>query len=70
MTADLLKSPAIAKIHQKKLVARWLRDRNSQLSCQWILEVCKVNSPEISQNFCISKIDRKIFFASYIPFAR
>lgn len=68
MTANLLKRPAIAKIDREKLVARWLLDKNSQLYCQWILEDYEVNSHESSQNLCISKIDRKIFFASYIPF--
>jgi hypothetical protein len=69
MTANKLNRFAIAKIHQKNLVARWLLDKHSRLYCQWILEDCEVNSPEISQNLCISKMNRKILFASYLPFA-
>jgi hypothetical protein len=70
MTANKLNRFAIAKIDREKLVARWLLDKNSRLYCQWILEDCEVNSHESSQNLCIYQINRKIFFASYIPFDR
>ncbi|NJK50693.1 hypothetical protein HC931_23540 [Candidatus Gracilibacteria bacterium] len=70
MTIKQLNRPAIAKINQKKLVARWLRDNNSRLYCQWILEDCEANTQVKFRNLANSKISRKFLFASYIPFDR